>query len=74
MRRADAQWGEVPVAFVVARDSALTAADVLAVCRGKIAGYKLPKEVRLVAEADLPRSASGKVRRHELEALLKASA
>ena len=74
VRRADARWGEVPVAFVVARDSALTAADVLAVCRGKIAGYKMPKEVRLVVDADFPRSASGKVRRHELEALLKAPA
>ena len=52
----------------------VTAADVIEVCRGKIAGYKLPKEVRLVVDADLPRSASGKVRRHELEALLKTSA
>jgi acyl-coenzyme A synthetase/AMP-(fatty) acid ligase len=39
-------------------------------CRGRIAGYKVPKDVRFVADADLPRSTSGKVKRHELEQLL----
>jgi fatty-acyl-CoA synthase len=70
VRRPDAQWGEVPVAVVVARDPALTADDVLAACRGRIAGYKLPRDVRFVRDADLPRSASGKIVRHEVEALL----
>jgi fatty-acyl-CoA synthase len=41
-------------------------------CRGKIASYKLPKAIRIVAECDLPRSTTGKVKRHELEAVLKA--
>ena len=70
VRRPDAKWGEVPVAFVVARDQQLTAAEVVAMCRGRIAGYKVPKDVRFVADADLPRSTSGKVKRHELEQLL----
>jgi fatty-acyl-CoA synthase len=70
VRRPDARWGEVPVAFVVPRDDALTAEDVIALCRGRIAGYKLPKSVRLIAEADLPRSATGKVQRYALERLL----
>jgi fatty-acyl-CoA synthase len=36
-------------------------------CRGRIAGYKLPKDVIFVADEELPRSTSGKVKRHELE-------
>jgi len=67
VRRPDAQWGEVPVAFVVARSDRLTAEDVIALCRGKVAGYKVPKDVKFVADDDLPRSTSGKVKRHDLE-------
>jgi len=70
VRRRDPRWGEVPIAFVVARDNDLTAAEVIAMCRGKIASYKLPKQVRFVANADLPRSTTGKVQRHALEQLL----
>jgi fatty-acyl-CoA synthase len=39
--------------------------------RSRIAGYKLPREIRFVAEADLPRSATGKIQRHEVEAWLR---
>jgi len=67
VKRSDARWGEVPIAFVVARDERLTADEVLALCRGKIANYKLPKEVRFLLEHDVPRSTSGKIIRHELE-------
>jgi fatty-acyl-CoA synthase len=70
VRRPDPRWGEVPVAFVVRRDERLTADDVIALCRGKIASYKLPKDVKFIADEDLPRSTSGKVKRHELEARL----
>jgi len=71
VRRPDARWGEVPVAFVAARDASLTADEVLALCRGQIAGYKLPREVRFIADQDLPRSTTGKIVRAELEALLR---
>ena len=74
VRRADARWGEVPVAFVVRRDPHLAAEEVVAACRGRIANYKLPKEVRFLAESELPRSTTGKIKRHELEALLTAQA
>lgn len=71
VRCADARWGEVPVAFVAPRDPSLTEADVLALCRGRIAGYKVPKTVRFLLEAEFPRSTSGKVQRHLLEARLQ---
>ena len=72
VRRADARWGEVPVAFVVRSDPALDEAAVLAACRGRIAGYKLPKSVLFITDAELPRSTSGKVQRHLLEQRLRA--
>lgn len=67
VRKPDAHWGEVPVAFVVRRDESLTAEILLAQCREQIAGYKIPKEIRFVDEAELPRSTTGKIMRHELE-------
>jgi fatty-acyl-CoA synthase len=71
VRHADPHWGEIPVAFVVRNDASLCAEDVIGLCRGQVANYKLPKAVRFLAEADLPRSTTGKVKRHELEALLE---
>ena len=70
VRRPDAQWGEVPVVFVVTRSDQLTTEDVVKLCRGQLAGYKVPKDVRFVANEDIPRSTSGKVKRHELESRL----
>lgn len=58
---------------VVAREEkggGVTAEDLLTALRGRLAGYKIPKEVRFVAEADLPRSTTGKIQRHEVERLL----
>jgi acyl-CoA synthetase (AMP-forming)/AMP-acid ligase II len=74
VRRADPRWGEVPIAFVAARDPGLTEAEVLSLCRGRIAGYKVPKAVRFLPEAEFPRSTSGKVQRHLLEARLQQAA
>lgn len=72
VRKPDPKWGEVPVAFVVRRDeAALTEEQAIAACRGQIAGYKIPREVRFVAESDLKRSASGKIIRRDIEAMLK---
>jgi fatty-acyl-CoA synthase len=75
VRVADARWGEAPVAFVACRDDmALTEAELVALCRRELAGYKRPREFRFIAFADFPRSTSGKVQRHELERRLKVSA
>ncbi len=67
VRKRDARWGEVPVAFIAARDASLDAAAVDALCRAQLAGYKRPKEVHFVALDSLPRSTTGKVQRHEVE-------
>lgn len=70
VRRRDARWGEVPVAFVARRDDSLDAETLYALCRVQLAGYKQPKDIRFIPFDAFPRSASGKVQRHELEKLL----
>lgn len=67
VRRPDPKWGEVPVAFVARRDDTLTADDLHARCRAELAGYKQPKGIHFIGYDDFPRSASGKIQRHELE-------
>ncbi len=54
-----AKWGESPLAIVVRSDDALSAAEVIEYCRGKLAGFKLPQAVVFVDE--IPRNPSGKI-------------
>jgi fatty-acyl-CoA synthase len=54
------RWGESGVAFVVVvRNATVTADDLVAWCKTRLAGYKVPSQVILVDE--LPRNATGKV-------------
>jgi len=47
----DARLTEVPAAFIeLAPGAALTEEEVIAHCRGKIAGFKVPRHVRFVTE------------------------
>ncbi len=56
----DDRWGEVGVAFIVAKpDAGLTEAGLIAHCQSRIARYKTPAWVIFVEE--LPRIATGKV-------------
>jgi len=68
VRRRDSHWGEVPVAIIARSDESLTEAEVEALCRRHLAGYKRPKAVRFIAFEDFPRSTTGKILRHEVEA------
>ena len=67
VRRKDARWGEVPVALVVTRDANLDPADLALRCRAALAGFKQPKEIRLVAADPIARSTTGKIQRRALE-------
>ena len=62
----DETWGEAVHAIVVPRPGrALDPALVIAHCRGRIAGYKMPRCVTIRTEP-LPLSAAGKVMKTEL--------
>ena len=68
VRRPDRKWSEVPVAFVVPADPNLTEDELMDLCRENLSGYKQPKDIIFLSEEELPRSTTGKVQRHELEA------
>ena len=66
----DARWGEAPVAFVRLRTGVeLTEAGLREFLRGRLAGFKLPREVRFVVD-ELPKSGSGKILKRELRGWL----
>ncbi len=62
---ADRRWGEVGVAYVQVRPgAAITEAELRAHLEANLARYKVPRYIELVP--DLPRNATGKIRRVEL--------
>ena len=61
----DERWGEVPLAVVALHDDAgVTPEDILGHLAGRLAKYKVPRAAVVVD--DLPRTATGKVRKIEL--------
>jgi len=67
-----AKWGESPAAVVVRKDTALTDEDVLRHCAGKLARYKLPKQVHFTEV--IPRNATGKALKRMLREQFRESA
>ncbi|MBS1178744.1 MAG: o-succinylbenzoate--CoA ligase [Proteobacteria bacterium] len=61
----DERWGEVPKAVVVAEpDATVDAEQLLAWCRERLASFKCPKTIDVVAE--LPRNPTGKILKKDL--------
>jgi fatty-acyl-CoA synthase len=62
--RPDDKWGETPVAYVELRPGeAADAAALIAHCRGLLAGYKVPREIRF---EPIPKTSTGKIQKFEL--------
>jgi acyl-CoA synthetase (AMP-forming)/AMP-acid ligase II len=56
------KWGEAVQAVVVLHaGQQATEAELLDWCRSRIAGYKRPQAVTFLAEAEMPRTATGKI-------------
>ncbi len=67
----DARWGETPVAFVELKPGAqATADDLVAHCRGLLAGYKVPREIRF---DPIPKTSTGKIQKFMLRELAKSA-
>ena len=69
--RPDAKWGETPVAFIETRPGAtVSAAELVAHCKGLLAGYKVPREVRFEA---IPKTSTGKIQKFALRERAKSA-
>ena len=69
--RADDRWGEVPIAFVILRNGMpATEIELIEFVRERIAHFKAPQEIRF---EELPKTSTGKIRKHDLRALLNAN-
>jgi long-chain acyl-CoA synthetase len=65
--RQDDMRGEVPIAFVEMEEGkAFDEAGIRKLCRDNLAGYKVPKEIRVLPA--LPRNGTGKILRRQLKA------
>ncbi|HEX4618198.1 MAG TPA: acyl-CoA synthetase [Steroidobacteraceae bacterium] len=62
--RPDARWGESPLAYVELKSGAAASAEeLIAHCRGLLAGFKVPREVRF---EEIPKTATGKIQKFVL--------
>ncbi len=67
------KWGEAVHAVVVLHQGVeASEAELLDWCRGRIAGYKRPQSVRFLADAEMPRTATGKILHRMLRDLMAA--
>ncbi|MDP3546132.1 MAG: long-chain fatty acid--CoA ligase [Phreatobacter sp.] len=65
----DETWGEVGHAAILLRPGlTATVDDIRAHARARLAGYKVPKYITIVA--DFPRTAAGKIQKHVLRSLV----
>jgi fatty-acyl-CoA synthase len=61
----DDRWGELVTALVVVTEGEqVSEADIIGHCRGRIAGYKIPKKVEF--RDAIPRTATGKIQKFKL--------
>lgn len=67
----DAWLGEIPVAFIVARNCEDPRPAVLATCRNALARFKIPREVIILN--CLPRTGAFKIAKQELRSLLAST-
>ena len=56
------KWGEqVSVVVVLHEGETCTPEEITAYCKGKIAGFKVPKTVIFIKDSEMPRSGAGKI-------------
>jgi fatty-acyl-CoA synthase len=69
--RPDEHWGETPCAFIALKaEASPTQADIIAFCRERLAGFKVPKTVVF---GPLPKTATGKVQKYVLRERARAA-
>ncbi|HPG78504.1 MAG TPA: acyl-CoA synthetase, partial [Piscinibacter sp.] len=65
------KWGETPLAFVELKPGASPSADeLIAHCKGLLAGYKVPREIRF---EPIPKTSTGKIQKFQLRERAKSA-
>ncbi len=71
----DPKWGEAVHAVVILRDGQTASeAEIIAWARERLAGYKRPRSVAFIGEAEMPRTATGKILHRQHRARFVAQA
>ena len=61
------KWGEALQAVVILNEGkTVTDKEIVEFCRGKIAGYKIPKSIDFIKDEEMPRTATGKILHRKL--------
>ena len=69
--RPDPKWGETPVAYVETKpDVKIGADELIAHCKGLLAGYKVPREIRF---EPIPKTSTGKIQKFQLRERAKSA-
>jgi fatty-acyl-CoA synthase len=67
----DPKWGESPLAFVELKEGAsVSEAEIIAHCKGLLASFKVPKEVRFCV---VPKTSTGKIQKFALREAARSS-
>ena len=67
----DPKWGETPLAYVEAKPEMPVSADeLIAHCKGLLAGYKVPREIRF---EPIPKTSTGKIQKFQLRERAKSA-
>ena len=70
--RADPKWGETPLAYVELKPgAAVSPEELIQHCRGLLAAYKAPREVRF---EEIPKTATGKIQKFVLRQRARSAA
>jgi fatty-acyl-CoA synthase len=65
------KWGETPLAYVELKPGAMTTAEeLIAHCRTRLAGYKVPNEVHF---EEIPKTSTGKIQKFQLRERAKSA-
>jgi len=67
----DPKWGETPLAYVETKpDATVTAAELIAHCKGLLAGFKVPRDIRF---EEIPKTSTGKIQKFQLRERAKSA-
>ncbi|MCV2870326.1 acyl--CoA ligase [Defluviimonas sp. WL0002] len=68
----DPLWGERVHAVIVPRETGLASGDLLDWCGTRIAGFKRPRSISLIAAEEMPKTVTGKIQHAKLKQRLAA--